>query len=27
METNSWVEVGRNMDNYIVPMYDAPPIK
>lgn len=27
METNSWVEVGRDMENYIVPLYDAPEIK
>ena len=24
MKTNSWVEVGRHMENYIVPHYDAP---
>jgi len=26
METKSWVEVGRDMENYIVPLYDAPEI-
>ena len=26
MKTNSWVEVGRHMENYIVPHYDAPEI-
>ncbi|MCI8493057.1 MULTISPECIES: Gfo/Idh/MocA family protein [Anaerotruncus] len=27
MKTNSWVEVGRQMENYIVPHYDAPEIR
>lgn len=27
MKTNSWVELGRDMENYIVPHYDAPEIK
>lgn len=27
MKTNSWVEVGRHMENYIVPHYDAPEIR